>query len=491
MTHHQPIRICLVVLGISALLGCSCSSSGNTQLSATISNTTKSVQIASISKVSNEPSSKEIPLSCRMEYVKSIDAESIKPEDELYSERQNQKALETVKITDAYVESGLYEEGLKLFEPGSPAWIRIAQAYIANSKSEAVIQLLKSAVSKTSSDSQRDILAKLYLADGEPKLALEQVQSMQAKDNFSKAELLVRIAALFAKTQQAMESEEALAEAVVIVDTLLPESISSEYKASLLSLSVESFAEANQFKKALQFVDELRSIKSFRRKEEIIGRALVNIANRYIQHGQNNQALKILSKVEQRNYELLKQERKQNFPPTLPSHIIFSSALAGDTISAYANAGEFQKALELIDTYSEGYKPWHVVQRLTVAEHAWRANKKVQAQKILAQARKMVESTEMKADAYILLDLAEAEQKFGQENQSKALVNDAFALAKAKPFFSSSEISSRTKTLNLVLKSYIALRDYAQALVVAQAETDIRERDRLIKLVQCAAYQGN
>jgi len=490
MSRSSLIHLPLITLWAFTTVGCSNVQSNQTQPSSKLNQSLSSPEVAYIRSEAHEPKLEGIPLSCRVAYIKAI-ARTFKAEDETSFTRTRQHYdLETIRIANAFVEAGWYEEGLKSFEPGSYCWGEIAQAYAAKGELSRVIQLLNATASKLQPEFRQSILAELYVAANNPKQAIEKIQLKQSARDFSKAELLIKIAALFAQAQQFTESGKTLAKAMSLVPP--------EVSYVLLPQAAQSFAEVGQFEQALQFVYKLSSVDSRNfqhsgRQEQMVGDALVKVAQAYSKQGYSKQANALLPRVEKINLKLLEQQRQIDIalngsPPSTPSQIVFSGSLASNTILTYADIGEFQKAVKLSMTYFEKEKAFRSMLLLKIGKRAWEVHEKELGIKLMNQALNLFESSDENNSPYRLLEIAENYRETGRLKQAKLLVDKAFSLVKPiKSITPSDEVNGSEELLFLILRNYAVLAEYSQALATAQAEVDPPERERLINLVQCAS----
>ena len=144
------------------------------------------------------------------------------------------------------------------------------------------------------------------------------------------------------------------------------------------------------------------------------------------------------------------------------------------------------KAIESIKTLKDGPQKAQLLSK--VAELTWESDQKAQADRLLKQAYTLIAKIEGKDAIPAWLSISTSYQKMGIPSKAKQSLDKAWLLVKETPI-SNRSASYQRGLLPNVLMGYAKLGIYSQALIVAQAETDLQEQKRLTELVQCATAQ--
>jgi tetratricopeptide (TPR) repeat protein len=403
-----------------------------------------------------------IPISCRLSLINTLTAS--KPPD-FYSDWAYTESQELLK---AYLQNGFYDEAWKVTRNPVQKYEVLhqlaADGQLAKSK-----QYLQQIPTNPYQDNGK-VLIELYAISGQPEIAYRMFKEMDPPSNLSDADLVAKsfsssgvlstISARFFKQQKSEQGEQIYQD--ILSHYPLDPIDSSNQRAfgSGLLVMTRNYVEAGELEQALKVAE---MIAVFPRDDDQRGFALLAVAEAYISRHQIDQAVAVLKQVEEISLRFQALERESGYPIPRPNRPSYAPGLIGEYIIAYAKAGEYDHALNLVNQHERliGQQ----IMSVNVAQEAINNGDQATAKRIISgleQASDLGAEMELKlSHSFHDINLTKVYRAIGQAKKSESVLKKSFDQLK-QPTTGELPITTQREIYGF-LEYYLSIGEYEKA----------------------------
>lgn len=401
---------------------------------------------------------------------------------------------EYYKLFKAYLQTGDYGDAWQLVNRNSD--YQASEVILALAKrgklAEAQQYIQKAALEFHYEDDRKQILLmQVYAMAGQPDKALSLLKSLTKFPEIdnpqvtpkliwsNRVELMAQISASFFKTGQPEAGEQLYQR---ILQTLQVQPPAFQQSFGMYS-PVEMYIEVGELDQAL------RAAEGPMKDDGKRGMALLEIAKAYISRQDISAALPILQQVEDISLTFQEMERKAGYPPARPNRPSYAPVLMTEYILAYARAGEYDHALNLVGKHDRRINQDFVP--VEIAQEAVKNGRVDVAEQIMTDLESQLKTTTSGIELELPhskrnIQLANIYRAIGQFDKAQLVLKNHWTQLQNKPMDATGKLPYGTQSqLYDYVKYYLSMGDLKNAKQVA------KKMPILSDLVSCVASNLN